>query len=260
MMARFKNVDRDTPMLLPTDMREWIPENDLVHFVLSAVEAVPLEAFKVNDRGSGSKEYPPRMMLALLIYCYANGLFGSRRIERATYRDVAVRYLTGNTHPDHDTICSFRRKNFRAVSRAFLEVLKLAKEMKVLKVGTISVDGTHLRANASKRRSIRYDRACELEKQLELDVAELMKKAEQADSGQEEDNQCLPDEIARREALLKRMQEARQRLEERAALRAEGATEVYEEKLEAWKKRKPGAMDQSRNRLPPSPRQRIRPT
>jgi transposase len=238
-MARFKNVDRDTPMLLPADMREWVPENDLVHFVLEAVEAVPLAEFKVNDRGSGSAEYPPRMMLALLIYSYANGLFASRRIERATYRDLAVRYLTGNTHPDHDTICAFRKKNFQAVSRAFLEVLKLAREMKVLKVGTISVDGTHLRANASKRRSIRYDRACKLEKQLELDIAELMRKAEQADSNKEEDNQRLPTDIAKREALLKRMQKARKRLEERAVQRAEVENEAHKEKLKKREKRRP---------------------
>jgi len=239
-MARFKTIDRDTPMLLPADMREWIPENDLVHFVLSAVEAVPLEEFKINDRGSGSKEYPPHMMLALLIYCYANGLFGSRRIERATYRDVAVRYLTGDTHPDHDTICSFRKKNFHAVSRAFLEVLKLAKEMKLLKVGTISVDGTHLRANASKKRSIRYDRACKLEKQLEQDIAELMCKAEQADSSNEEDGQSLPDEIARRQSLLTRMREARERLEKRAEERAKVENKAYEEKLKKREKRPGG--------------------
>ena len=205
MSIRFVNVDRDSPMLLPVDMRSWVPEDDLVHFVLEAVDAIPLSRFRVNTRGTGSRQYPPRMMLALLVYCYANGLFGSRRIERATYRDIAVRYLTGDRHPDHDTICKFRRENFSAVSAAFLEILKLACELKLLKVGTISVDGTKLKANASKFRSVRYDRVCELERQLELDIAELMRRGEEADSSDEADGQRLPGELAHRQKLHERM-------------------------------------------------------
>ena len=118
------------------------------------------------------------MMLSLLIYCYANGVFSSRRIERATYRDIAVRYLTGDTHPDHDTICTFRRENFDAVASCFVHVLELARELRLLKVGTVSVDGTTLKANANKSRSIRYDRAGELVEQLTLEVGELIEQAE----------------------------------------------------------------------------------
>ena len=96
-------------MLLAQDLREWVPESDMVHFVIEAVEGMNLSTLKVNDRGSGSAQYPPTMMMCLLIYSYANGIFGSRRIEAATYRDIAVRYLTADTHPDHDTICKFIR-------------------------------------------------------------------------------------------------------------------------------------------------------
>ena len=156
------NVDRDTPMLLPVDLREWVPGEDLVHFVIEAVDSMQLPSMAVNRRGTGSEQYPPRMMLALLVYCYCMGVFSSRRIERATYRDIAVRYLTGDTHPDHDTICAFRRQNGLVVKEGFVEVLRLAAEMKLLKVGTVSVDGTHIRANASKHKSVRYDRAGEL--------------------------------------------------------------------------------------------------
>lgn len=203
-------------MLLPADLRQWVPEDDLVHFVVNAVETMRLPALRVNERGSGSKQYPPRMMLALLIYCYANGVFGSRRIERATYRDVAVRYLTGDTHPDHDTICAFRRENGEVVKQAFAEVLQLAREMGLVKLGTVSVDGTHIKANASKHKSLRYDRAGELEKLLRKDIEELLARAEKADRQETGDDQKLPREIARREALLEKMRWAREELEKRA--------------------------------------------
>jgi transposase len=221
------------PLLLSPDMRDWVPEDDMVPFVLEAVELVPAKIFKVNERGTGSEQYPPRMMLALLIYCYANGIFSSRRIERATYRDIAVRYLTGNTHPDHDTICSFRRKNFDAVSAAFLEVLKLAREMKILKVGNISVDGTHIKANAAKYKSIRYDRACDLETKLTQDIAELMEKAKQADSSSIEDGQRIPEEVSRREKLRDKMRQAKYALEERVRKRADNEQAEYVRKCKA---------------------------
>ena len=197
MATRFVYVDRNSPLLFSPDLREWVPEDDLVHFVIEAVEGMNLASLKVNRRGTGSEQYPPKMMLALLIYCYANGIFSSRRIERSTYRDIAVRYLTADTHPDHDTICAFRRENFQAVSEAFLNVLALARELGVLKVGTISVDGTKIAANASKRKSIRYDRAGELIDQLELEIQQLMAQAEQTDGREETDGQTLPAEIAR---------------------------------------------------------------
>ena len=111
-MEKFIESDPSQALLLPVDLREWVPADDLSHFVLAAVERVPMHRFRVNERGSGSAQYHPRMMLALLIYCYANGVFGSRRIERATYRDIGARYLTADPM-DHDTICKFRRDPLR---------------------------------------------------------------------------------------------------------------------------------------------------
>ena len=230
MATRFVNIDRDTPMLLPPDLRDWVPEDDMVHFVIEAVEGMPLSTLRVNRRGSGSEQYPPKMMLALLIYCYANGIFSSRRIERATYRDVAVRFLSGDTHPDHDTICTFRRENFEAASEAFLQVLRLARTMGVLKVGTVSVDGTHVAANASKDKNVRYDRAGELDQQLQQDITDLLAKAERTDRCEDDDGQSIPREIARRERLREKMQEARRELEARAKTRAEAEQAEYEKK------------------------------
>ncbi len=237
-MMKFVDSARNQAFLLPPDLRDWIPDDDLAHFVIEAVERVEMSAFKVNHRGTGSAQYHPRMMLALLIYSYANGIFSSRRIERATYRDIGVRFVAANVHPDHDTIATFRRENFAAVSTSFLQVLLLAKELKLLKVGLVSVDGSKIKASANKHRSVRYDRAGELMEQLELEIAELMARADAADGAGEEDIQALPEEIARREALRDQLDAARRRLEAQAKARAEAERAAYEAKVAAREKRR----------------------
>src|ERR1700690_3325581 len=120
---RFVNIDRGTPMLLPPDLRDWVQEDDLAHFIIEAVQAVDLSLAALNVRGTGSEQYPPGMMLGLLIYCYAQGIFSSRQIERATHQHISVRYLTGNTHPDHDTVAKFRRENAALIRSAFVQLL-----------------------------------------------------------------------------------------------------------------------------------------
>jgi transposase len=230
MAASFVNIDRNTPMLLPPDMRDWVDDDDLVHFVIEACERLPLEAFRVNERGSGSAQMPPHMMLALLVYCYCNSIFSSRKIERATYRDVAVRYLTANTHPDHDTICKFRRENTAAISASFVDILELARSLGLLKLGKVATDGTHIKANASIDQNVTYDRAVELRERLQADIAELMAEAEKADA-EDQNDQSLPEEIARREALKSKMDQAIAELESRAAQRREKAQKDYEAKI-----------------------------
>jgi len=237
-MSNFVDCERDQAFLLPPDLRDWIPEDDLAHFVIEAVERVGMSAFKVNHRGTGSAQYHPRMMLALLVYCYANGIFSSRRIERATHRDIGVRFVAANSHPDHDTIASFRRENFAAVAESFLQVLLLAKELKLVKVGVVSVDGTKIDANGSKHHSVRYDRAGELIDQLKLEISALMARAEASDGSGEEDPQALPKEIARREVLRDKLDVARRCLEARAKARAEAERADYEAKVAAREARK----------------------
>ena len=238
-MSRFVDCERDQAFLLPPDLREWIPEDGLAHFVIEAVERVDMGAFKVNRRGTGSAQYHPRMMLrALLIYCYVKGIFSSRRIERATRRDIGVRFVAANNHPDHDTIATFRRDNLAAVGESFLQVLLLAKELKLVKLGVVSVDGSKFAANASKHRSVRYDRAGELIEELRLEIAALTERAEAADDGAAEDPQALPREIARREALRDRLDAARRRLEARARARAKAERGAYEAKVAARAGRK----------------------
>lgn len=237
-MSNFVDCEREQAFLLPPDLRDWIPEDDLAHFVIEAVERVAIGAFKINDRGTGSAQYHPRMMLALLIYCYANGIFSSRRIERATHRDLGVRFVAANRHPDHDTIATFRRENFGAVAESFLQVLLLAQELKLLKLGVVSVDGSKFDANASKHRSVTYARAGELVDQLRLEIGELLARAEAADGSGEEDPQALPKAIARREALRDQLDAARRRLEAQAKARAEAERADYQAKVAARAQRK----------------------
>jgi transposase len=205
--------------------------------VIEAVERVAIGTFDVNERGTGSAQYHPRMMLALLIYCYANGIFSSRRIERATFRDIGVRLVAANQHPDHDTIATFRRRNFEAVAASFLQVLLLAKELKLVKVGVVSVDGSKVDAKASKHRSVTYARAGELVEQLKLEIADLLARAEQADGSGEDAPQVLPEEIGRLTALRAKLDAARQRLEAQARARAEVERAAFEAKVRAREER-----------------------
>ena len=236
-MSRFIQADRRQPFLLPPDLRDWLPSDDLAHFVLEAVDRVPMDRFKVNVRGTGSEQYHPHTMLALLIYCYANGIFSSRRIERASYRDIGVRYITANCHPDHDTICKFRRENLEAISESFVQVLLLARELKLLRVGTVSVDGTKIDANASKHRGVRYDRAQALRSQLRGEIEGLLEQAELSDAQEEADPQRLPEELRRREDLKAKLDAACARLEAQAKARAESERAEYERKVAAREKR-----------------------
>jgi transposase len=179
MAERLVNVDRQRPMLLPPALREWVAGNELAHLVLEAVELCELSGARVNVRGSGSEQYPPTMMLALLIYAYATGLFSSRRIERATYDSVTVRYLCANHHPDHDTIAQFRRENEALFRSCFGQVLLLAREAGVLRLGAVSLDGRRV-AGAGSAQAVR--RLEEIERELESLGGELLQKAEAADA------------------------------------------------------------------------------
>jgi len=195
-MATFVPFNRDQTFLLPPDLKDWHPADDLAHFVLAAVERLPLTAFPVNPQAGGKPQYHPRLMLALLIYCYANGVLSSRRIERARHRELGVRCVAANLHPDHDTIAVFRRANKAAFEAAFLEVLLMARGCGLLRLGTVSIDGTKIDANASKIRSVRDNQAQTLRAKLTADIAERTAKAEAADT-EDIDPQAWPAEIAR---------------------------------------------------------------
>ena len=232
MSERFVRVDRDTPMLIPPSLQEWLPEGHLAHFVVETVALLPLHGFRVNTRGTGHAQFPPAMMLALLVYNYAVGRMSSRQIEKATYEDVASRYICGgDAHPDHDTICTFRRNNGKLFEESFVRVLEYAREMGVLsRRGGVAVDGTKVAANASKHAAVSHGRAGEMIEELKGEVLELMALAEQADREAVPETLKVPEEIARREARQRKLEEARRVIEARHQAKMAEKQREFEEK------------------------------
>jgi len=235
MAARFVDIDYDTPLLLSPNLRDWLPAGHLAHFILEAVEEMDLRQVRVNERGTGHAQYPPRMLLALLLYGYATGTFSSRRLEQASFDSVPVRMICGDTHPDHDTICTFRRANQELLQETFVRVLELAQALKFLQVGeiTVAVDGTKILANASKHGAVSYEHAGKTIMQLEGEVQALLAKAEQADSTPLKEGLTIPEEIQRRQERKAKLAAARAEIEARAAARAAAEMAAYQAKLAA---------------------------
>jgi len=257
MPARFVNIDHDTPLLLPPDLRDWVAPDHMVHFIMDAVKALDLSCARTNQRGTGHAQYPPSMMLGLLIYCYATGTFASRRIEIQTHENVAVRFLTADTHPDHDSICKFRRENKELLSSTFHQVLELAARAKVLQVGdiTVSIDGTKILANASKHSAVSYGHAAEQMKLAGEQIAQLLQKAEDADSTPLQDGLTIPEEIKRREDRIARLSEAKQVMEARAKDRLIEEQAAYQEKLAARQAKEQATGKKPRGKAPEPPKE-----
>ena len=156
MLEPFKPVDRDTPYLLPPSLQDWLPQEHLARFVVEIVDRLDLSELERAYGGRGKTPYHPAVMVALLFYGYATGVFSSRRLEQATYDSVAFRYITADTHPDHDTIAHFRKRFLEPLRGLFVQVLVIAQAMGVLKIGTVSLDGTKVKANASKHKAMSW--------------------------------------------------------------------------------------------------------
>src|SRR4028119_1387772 len=215
-MSNFRPIDRDTGFLLPPSVDEWLPERHLARFVVEVIEGLDLSAMRKGYRGTGSASYHPKPLLGILVYGYATGVFSSRKLERATYESVAFRFIAANDHPDHDTIAAFRRRFLPRIEGLFVQVLLLAREMGLLKLGTVALDGTKVQANASRHSALSYEHAGKIEAQLEAEVAELIAKAEAADQADSPDGMSIPDELARREQRLAEIAKARATIEARA--------------------------------------------
>jgi transposase len=236
-MSNFRTVDRGTAYLLPPSVDEWLPADHLARFVVEIVEQLDFSALTVQYRGSGSEAYHPQMLAALMLYGYASGTYSSRKIEQACYDSIAFRYIAANTHPDHDTLCAFRRRFLPELQKLFVQVLSIARQMKLLKLGTIALDGTKVHANASRHNALSHGRASQMEERLKQEVAELLRRAEQTDKAEEKEPLDIPAELGLRATRLEAIAAAKAEIERRAAERLAREQAEYEAKLAAREKK-----------------------
>ena len=232
MSTTFRPYAPDQSLLLPPDVREWLPEGHLAHHISDLVDDLDLTAFYAPYEGDGRRNapYEPRMMVKVLLYAYATGVFSSRRVARRLEEDVAFRVLAAGNFPQHRTLCEFRRRHLEDFQALFVEVVRLAQELGLARLGKLSIDGTKVRANASKRKAMSYDRMQEEEQRLESEIEALLRKADAVDEaedarlGAEVRGDDLPAELHRREARLAAIRAAKARLEakQRAADDARG--------------------------------------
>ena len=263
MSGRFVSVDRDTAYLLPPSVQEWLPENHLARFVVEIVEQLDLRQLTTAYGGRGSDACHPAMLVGLLFYGYATGVFASRKLERETYDSVAFRYVAANQHPDHDTIATFRKRFLKELSALFVEILRFAQQLGVLKLGKVSLDGTKVHANASKHSALSWEHACKIEAQLKAEVEQLMRLAEAADQAEIPDGMSVPEELQRREERLAAIAQAKAAIEARAAERYAREQAAYEQKMaerqakEERTGRKPGGPPPAEPQPGPRPKDQI---
>ena len=221
MGTTFRPYQRDQMLLLPQDLREWVSEGHLAHHVSDLVDALDLGAFYGPYEGDGRRNspYEPRMMVKVLVYGYATGTFSSRKLARKLEEDIAFRMLAAGNFPQHRTLCEFRRRHLKDFRAVFAEVVRLARGMGLAGLGRMSVDGTKVRANASKRKAMSYGRMAREERRLQAEIAGLLEEAEAVDAaedaryGEEVRGDELPEELKRREDRLAAIREAKARLE-----------------------------------------------
>lgn len=224
MSYRFKPVDDDQPMLMPPSVRDWLPKDHLANFLLDVVEEIDLDEIyaSYSDSVKGQPPYDPRMLVRILFYGYCTGVFSSRQLERATYEDVPFRVLAGNNHPDHSRICTFRKDNLKALQGIFVQIAQLCKRMGLVQLKEVVLDGTKVKASASKHKAMSYERMKKREKELQEEIARLLKKAEQVDAeedarfGKDNNPGDVPEELADRKKRLQKIRQAKKALEEEA--------------------------------------------
>ncbi len=241
-------------MVMPPRISDWLPDDHLAKFVVEVVDELDISAIEEQYAPRGGTPYSPRMLLSLLFYGYATGVFSSRKLEKATYDSVAFRYITCDQHPDHDTINEFRKRFLNELQPLFTQILLVARELGFLKVGKVAIDGSKVKANANKHRAVSYKRSGEIEKRLEQEVKELLRQAAEADRGPGADEGLdMPAEIARREQRLEKIKEARAVIEARAQERYQQEKAEYEAKL-AERERKAAETDKKpRGQVPKPP-------
>ncbi len=259
-MTKFVTVNRDTAYLLPPSVDDWLSKDHLARFVVDIVDQLDLSELTRQYRGTGSDAYHPAVMLGLFIYGYATGVFSSRRIEAATYESVAFRYIAANEQPDHDSLCTFRKRFLKQIEALFVQVLCIARQMKLLKLGTIALDGTKIHANASRHSALSYGHAQKIEAQLQAEVKELLARAEAADAEPLPEGLSIPEELSRREERLAVIREAKAQIEARAAERDAQAKAEFDAKMKAREDKTARTGKKPGGKPPAPPSAGVRPT
>ena len=230
-MSNFIPTDRKTDYLLPPSVDDWLTQDHLARFVVEVIDGLDLSKLTRQYAGRGSKAHHPATLLAILVYGYCTGIFSSRKLEMATYDSVAFRYIAAGSHPDHDTLATFRRRFIDELAGLFVQVLEMATEMKLLKLGTVCLDGTKIHANASRHSALSHGHIVKLEAQLKQEVLELLALAEAADTANIPDGMSLPKELKLREDRLAAMATAKAKIAARAAERYAREKAEYDEKM-----------------------------
>src|SRR5665647_947454 len=230
-MSNFILTDRKTDYLLPPSVDDWLSQDHLARFVVEVIDGLDLSNLTRQYAGRGSKAHHPATLLAILVYGYSTGVFSSRKLEMATYDSVAFRYISAGSHPDHDTLATFRRRFIDELAGLFVQVLEMATEMKLLKVGTVCLDGTKIHANASRHSALSHGHIVKLEAQLKAEVQELLALAEAADTANIPDGMSLPKELQLREDRLAAMAAAKLKIAARAAERYAREKTEFDEKI-----------------------------
>lgn len=259
MPDHFKPLDRDTLLLLPPSLNDWLPEDHLARFVADVVTKLDVRPIRARYAGRGTAAYQPEMMVGLLLYGYATGVFSSRKLERATYDSVAFRYLSADQHPEHDTISDFRKRFLPELKELFEQILLIAAESGLLKVGRVSLDGTKIKANASKHHALSHEYAKKLKIRLKREVAQLMRLAAKADKDDLPDGLDIPKELARREARLARIDEAQAAIRAREQERIGTEQSAHRAKMATRRERERKRGKAFRRPAPKAPSRQIRP-
>jgi len=253
MAVEFIPIDRDTPYIFPPCVQDYLPDDHLARFVVDIVEQLDLSHLSAVYAGRGSKPFHPALLVALLFYGYATGVFSSRKLEKATYDSIAFRYICANTNPDHDTIASFRRRFLKELGALFVEILVVAEAMGLVKLGTVSLDGTKIKANANKHKALSWDYANRLEAQLKQEVGELMRLAEQADQRSQPEEMDIPEELKRRKERLAAIARAKEKIQVRAQERFEREQAEFEAKQAKREAHEKATGKKARGRAPTPP-------
>ena len=232
-MNRFKPIKREMNYLFPPSMHDWLPEQHLARFIVEIVEQLDVQPMERAYGTSGSAPFHPAVLLSILVYGYAPGVFSSRKLEHATYDSIAFRFVAADEHPDHDTLNTFRKRFLKDIEVLMVQVLVIARTMGVLKLGNIALDGSKIKANASRHSALSYGHIKKLEEQLQGEVRTLMELAEAADNETIPDGMNLPEEITRREDRLKAIAAAKITIEQHAKERFEQEQADYQAKLDA---------------------------